>query len=167
MIHDAVEKLEAKDFLTLANGASGFLAIYYALSSNPLAAVVFVVISAIFDYLDGRIARETRKPNEFGKELDSLADVISFGVAPAAIVLSSSYSSFALIFAICYVCAGLIRLAAFNIQKEQGFYYGLPIPAAALLVVFTFYLIRSAAPYMLLLATVLMVLKVKIRKPSF
>lgn len=167
MLHDAVESLEAKDFLTLANGASGFLAIYYALSSNPVAASVFVLISAAFDYFDGEVARETKKKNDFGKELDSLADIVSFGVAPAAIALSGPHFAFTLVFAICYVCAGLIRLAAFNIQKEEGAYYGLPIPAAALLVIATRYLLPEFTPYVLLLATVLMVLKVKIRKPSF
>ncbi len=167
MIHDALEMLEAKDFLTLANAASGFLAVYYALSSNPAAAFIFIAISAAFDYLDGKVARETRKSNDFGKQLDSLSDVVSFGVAPAAIVVSVSYSSLTLVFAICYVCAGILRLAAFNLQKEEGFYWGLPIPAAALLTVGTFYFIRPLAPYAMLIATVLMVLKVRIRKPKF
>jgi CDP-diacylglycerol--serine O-phosphatidyltransferase len=167
MFHDAVEALEAKDFLTLANGASGFLAIYYALSSNPAAAMVFVIISAIFDYLDGQVARETHKGNEFGKELDSLSDIVSFGVAPAAIVLSAHYDPLTLVFSICYVCAGLIRLAAFNIQKEGGVYFGLPIPAAALFLIGVFWIAPEISPYAMLLATVLMVLKTRIRKPKF
>ncbi|MFH0971103.1 MAG: CDP-alcohol phosphatidyltransferase family protein, partial [Candidatus Micrarchaeota archaeon] len=122
MIHDAVENLGAKDFLTLANGASGFLAIYYALTYNPNAAIVFVVISAVFDYFDGKVARETGE-DEFGKQLDSLADAISFGAAPAAIVLSANFGMLSLVFAICYVCSGLVRLAAFNLQKEKGVYF--------------------------------------------
>ncbi len=166
MFHDAVESLEAKDYLTLANGASGFLAIYYALSANPVAAIVFVLISAGFDYLDGQVARETNKKNEFGKQLDSLADIISFGVAPAIIVLSTSFSPLSIVFAITYVSAGAIRLAAFNIQKESNIYYGLPIPAAALLVVGVFYYFREVAAFALLLTTILMVLKVKIHKPK-
>ncbi|HLC47758.1 MAG TPA: CDP-diacylglycerol--serine O-phosphatidyltransferase [Candidatus Norongarragalinales archaeon] len=167
MFHDAVRGLEAKDFLTLANGASGFMAIYYALSSNPTAAVVFVAFSAVFDYLDGQVARETHKKNDFGRELDSLSDIISFGVAPAAIVLSSNYTSLALVFSICYVCAGLVRLAAFNIQKEENAYFGLPIPAAALFAIAVFLLARELSPFALLLAAVMMVLKTKIRKPKF
>ncbi|MFH1750739.1 MAG: CDP-diacylglycerol--serine O-phosphatidyltransferase [Candidatus Micrarchaeota archaeon] len=167
MFHDAVESLEAKDFLTLANGASGFMAIYYALSSNTLAAMVFVVISAIFDYLDGQVARETRKDNDFGRELDSLSDAISFGAAPAAIVISANYTPLTLVFAICYVCAGLVRLAAYNIQKEKGVYFGLPIPAAAIFVIAIFHFLRELSPYALILAAMLMVLKVRIRKPKF
>ncbi|MEK6954184.1 MAG: CDP-diacylglycerol--serine O-phosphatidyltransferase [Candidatus Micrarchaeota archaeon] len=167
MLHDAVESLEAKDFLTLANGASGFLSIYYALSSNPVAAVVFVFISAAFDYLDGQVARDTRKGNEFGRELDSLADIISFGVAPAAIVLSGNYSPMALVFSLCYVCAGLIRLAAFNIQKEEGVYFGLPIPAAAMLLVLVFHFARGLSPFAMIITAILMVLKVRIKKPEF
>ncbi|MBI5224258.1 CDP-diacylglycerol--serine O-phosphatidyltransferase [Candidatus Micrarchaeota archaeon] len=166
MIHDAIETLEAKDFLTLANGASGFLSIYYALSNNPIAAIAFVLISGVFDYLDGKVARETGKSNEFGKQLDSLADIVSFGVAPAAIVLSDSYATLSLVFAICYVCAGFIRLAAFNIQKEKNAYFGLPIPAAAFLVLFVFYFSHVLAPYALLLATILMVSNLRFRKLS-
>jgi CDP-diacylglycerol---serine O-phosphatidyltransferase len=167
MLHDAVEQLEAKDFLTLANGASGFLSVYYALSSNPGAAMVFVIIAAAFDYLDGKVARETKKANDFGRELDSLSDIISFGVAPAAIVAGSYYQQAGIIFALIYVCAGLVRLAAYNLQKEKGHYIGLPIPAAAFIVIATYFLVKPLAPYALLLCAVLMVLKVTIRKPNF
>jgi CDP-diacylglycerol---serine O-phosphatidyltransferase len=167
MLHDAIESLVVKNYLTLANAASGFLAIYYALSSNPLAAIVFVFISFAFDYLDGKVARETGKSNEMGRQLDSLSDVVSFGVAPAIIVISYTYSSIALVFAICYVCAGILRLAAFNLQKEPNVYYGLPIPAAALIVCITVYSVRELSSYMLLVSAVLMVLKVKIHKPKF
>ncbi|MFH0971690.1 MAG: CDP-alcohol phosphatidyltransferase family protein [Candidatus Micrarchaeota archaeon] len=104
---------------------------------------------------------------EFGKQLDSLADAISFGAAPAAIVLSANFGMLSLVFAICYVCSGLVRLAAFNLQKEKGVYFGLPIPAAALFVVAVFYFSRDLAPYALLISMVLMVLKIKIHKPKF
>lgn len=167
MIHDAVLQMSAKDFFTLGNGASGFLAVYYALSSNQDAAIAFVLMSAVFDYLDGKLARAHGSENEFGKQLDSLADVVSFGVAPAAIVLSSNYSPMSLIFSVCYVCAGLLRLASFNIQKEKKVYFGLPIPIAALIVVGTYYFFKELAPYVLLLCAVLMVLKFKINKPKF
>ncbi|MBI2569522.1 MAG: CDP-diacylglycerol--serine O-phosphatidyltransferase [Candidatus Schekmanbacteria bacterium] len=103
-------------------------------------AAVFILIAAMLDLLDGRIARLTNTLSDFGAELDSLADVVSFGIAPGLLAFSYGLSSYdrgwvpAFLFLVC----GAVRLARFNTQTHHGsprFFVGLPIPAAALYVV--------------------------------
>ncbi|MHA4843487.1 CDP-diacylglycerol--serine O-phosphatidyltransferase [Flavitalea antarctica] len=108
---------------------------------------VFIGIAAIIDFLDGFVARLFNATSAMGKQLDSLADVVSFGVAPAMILyqlLRISYiqeetgldtSMMALAPAFIFPCAGAYRLARFNIDKSQQFgFRGVPIPAAGLVV---------------------------------
>ncbi|HET6900556.1 MAG TPA: CDP-diacylglycerol--serine O-phosphatidyltransferase, partial [Vicinamibacteria bacterium] len=91
----------------------------------------------IFDVLDGRIARMTNTTSEFGAELDSLADVVSFGVAPALLAYSWGFSTLPRVgwlVAFLFVVCGALRLARFNVQKSSvdgRYFVGLPIPAAA------------------------------------
>jgi CDP-diacylglycerol--serine O-phosphatidyltransferase len=105
-------------------------------------ASIFIAIAAIVDFFDGFVARLLKVPSELGKQLDSLADVVSFGVAPGLIIyqflrLSFSQleggleiSSLFLLPAFIVPCAGAYRLARFNIDTEQGYgFKGVPIPA--------------------------------------
>ena len=137
-----MERLQLKDYFTIANALFGFLAIaLVALGAlDYFGGVVFVLLAVLMDFLDGKVARLTLSSNELGKQLDSLADMVSFGVAPAFLVLSlvarpvvfgPSFASLALLGAVVYVACGLVRLARFNLQKEKGVFYGLPIPVAA------------------------------------
>src|SRR6185295_4644911 len=87
------------DFFTLANGASGTAAIFFAMdhvragsSGKIYAAAVFVVMALVFDVADGRVARWRHTASAMGRELDSLADVISFGVAPAALAFAAGFT---------------------------------------------------------------------------
>ncbi len=135
-----LQRLQAKDYLTLANAAAGLIAIISALLAFTLAPFFFILAAVFFDFMDGKIARKTRKADDFGKQLDSLADVVSFAVAPAVLVIVFSFhDAIAVLAGIIYVCAGLLRLASYNLQKEQGVYFGLPIPLAALFVALVFY----------------------------
>jgi len=110
-------------------------------------ASVFIGIAAVIDFLDGLVARIMKVNTEMGKQLDSLADIVSFGVAPGMIVyqfLRLSYaqqengldvSALWLLPAFIIPCAGAYRLARFNLDKEQSFgFKGVPIPAAGLLI---------------------------------
>ncbi len=110
-------------------------------------ASVFIGIAAVVDFFDGFVARLLKASSEMGKQLDSLADVVSFGVAPGMIVfefLRRSYASeqngldintLYLLPAFIIPCAGAYRLARFNIDTEQSYgFKGVPIPAAGLLV---------------------------------
>lgn len=110
-------------------------------------ASAFIGLAAIIDFLDGLVARMLNFASEMGKQLDSLADVVSFGVAPAMIVYQFLRLSFAqqengldmsvmwLLPAFAIPCAGAYRLARYNLDQTQSYYFkGVPIPAAGLLV---------------------------------
>jgi len=110
-------------------------------------ASIFIVIAAVIDFLDGFVARLLKASSEMGKQLDSLADVVSFGVAPGMIVFEFLRRSYAsqengldisqlwLMPAFIIPCAGAFRLARFNLDTEQSYgFKGLPIPAAGLLI---------------------------------
>ena len=110
-------------------------------------ASVFIAIAAVVDFFDGFVARLLNVPSELGKQLDSLADVVSFGVAPSMIIYQFLRLSYAqqpdgldvnmlwLMPAFLLPCAGAYRLARFNIDTDQSYgFKGVPIPAAGLLV---------------------------------
>ena len=131
---------------TVANLFFGFSAILLAERGDYLFACMSVFVAAVMDMLDGRIARLTGTESEFGAELDSLVDVVSFGVAPAFIFYHWGFSSPNIdIFmkrlgwaaAFVYVSCGALRLARFNIQKtvvDSRYFIGVPIPIAAVFV---------------------------------
>ena len=139
------------DLLTLANGACGTAAILLAMdymregSSDKLyAGGTFVVLALAFDVADGRVARWRHRASAMGRELDSLADVISFGVAPAALGFAAGLTSLLDALALLYfVCCGISRLARYNITAEAmsaetgkvSYFEGTPIPSSVLLVV--------------------------------
>lgn len=120
------------NLVTCLNIASGCVALVFAFSGRYDYASIAIIAAAFFDFMDGAIARALGAYSAVGKELDSLCDVVSFGVAPAALVymqLPAPASYCAILIAIC----GALRLARFNVDTRQtdGF-IGLPIPANAL-----------------------------------
>ncbi|MDE5926468.1 MAG: CDP-diacylglycerol--serine O-phosphatidyltransferase, partial [Helicobacter sp.] len=128
----------------LFTGASiyiGILAVSYAFVGRFELACWLVLVSLIFDGLDGRVARLTGTTSKFGVEFDSLADVVAFGVAPAMILFfygGFHYGKFGVVVAGLYVVFGAIRLARFNVttnSNEPNVFIGLPIPSAAVFVV--------------------------------
>lgn len=128
---------------TMASIFCGVYAILYTvIHTGPDAlyhAAIAVFFAGFFDMFDGRLARLTKTQSEFGMEFDSLADVISFGVAPAVIVYRWalwSIGPIGMLVVICFSVCGAIRLARFNVlarrpQESGDFFVGLPIPIAA------------------------------------
>ncbi|MDZ7261569.1 MAG: CDP-diacylglycerol--serine O-phosphatidyltransferase [candidate division KSB1 bacterium] len=123
---------------TALNIFCGFLAIINVAEGKIATAGWLVVFAAIFDALDGKVARITKTYSNFGVEFDSLADVVSFGAAPAILLYKAHYYSLGtlgLLLSFMPLLFGGIRLARFNIQLE-GFdkekFVGLPIPMAAI-----------------------------------
>lgn len=100
-------------------------------------AAIAIFVSAIFDMLDGRVARMTNSSSRFGVEFDSLSDVIAFGVAPGLLAYMwalKGYGRFGWLAAFLFVACGALRLARFNVQADnaqKNHFLGLPIPAAA------------------------------------
>ena len=138
------------DFLTLANAACGVAAVFCAMvfvADGSLRhfylAAALAPAAFVFDTLDGRVARWRQQHSALGRELDSLADVISFGVAPAALAFAAGmrggWDAIALIY---FVCCGVSRLARFNVTAEalsEGgdkvkYFEGTPIPTSVVLV---------------------------------
>ena len=134
------------DFLTLGNAACGVAAVFCAMAygRDPAiawfyAAVLLAPAAFAFDVLDGRVARSRQQHSALGRELDSLADVISFGVAPASLAfaagMSGAWDWIALLY---FVCCGVSRLARYNVtaeamSKDTGkvtYFEGTPIPTS-------------------------------------
>ncbi len=123
---------------TLGNLFFGFYAIVSAVRGNFTWAAWCIVIAATLDYLDGRVARVTRTGSDFGRELDSLTDAVSFGVAPSFILflLYFQESDWGWMVGFVYVAAVVLRLARFNVEQggqARSYFLGLPTPGAAVL----------------------------------
>jgi len=132
---------------TMANLACGFGSIVISAKGHELGgtarlhsineAVWLIILAAFFDFLDGMVARFSRSSSRIGVELDSLCDVVSFGVAPALLIVNFSLISrgnWAWILAFAYLMAGSFRLARFSLSastEEKSNFVGLPIPSAA------------------------------------
>jgi len=116
---------------------AGFYGIVATMNGDYHLAAWFILISAVFDALDGKVARLTGTTSRFGVEYDSLVDLVSFGVAPGLLMYSwalKSFGKFGWLAAFLYVVCGALRLARFNVQVntvESRRFVGLPIPAAA------------------------------------
>ncbi|WP_127571947.1 CDP-diacylglycerol--serine O-phosphatidyltransferase [Paenibacillus xylaniclasticus] len=120
---------------TVGNLFLGIVAIILVFNEKPELAAMMVIIAMLLDGVDGRIARALNAQSEFGKELDSLSDVISFGVAPAFIMYVVAFQHInqaaAWIVTALFPICGALRLARFNvISSMPGYFIGLPIPAA-------------------------------------
>ena len=131
------------NLLTTANLFCGFYAIVAAIQGQFLKGAVAIMLAAVFDGLDGKIARVTRTVSRFGLQYDSLSDAISFGVAPGILVYLWALQPFGRLgwlAALIFVACGTLRLARFNAQVHSirgDFFNGLPIPAAAFMIAST------------------------------
>ena len=145
-----IREFHLADFLTLGNAACGtaciFLAMLYAATESLpyfLFAAAMAPAAFIFDVLDGKVARSRQQHSALGRELDSLADVISFGVAPAAMGFAAGmqggWDAAILIY---FVCCGVSRLARYNVTAESlsgesgkvKYFEGTPIPTSVVIV---------------------------------
>ncbi len=145
-----IRDFHVADLFTLANGASGTAAILLAMehvrearASRVYGVALLVLAALVFDVLDGRVARRRHTASPLGRELDSLADVISFGVAPACLAYAVGMSGLWDVLALLYFAAcGISRLARYNVTAEAAsaagesvtHFEGTPIPTSALLV---------------------------------
>ena len=167
------------NLLTLIGVCLGISSIKFALDSNYSLAIIFLMVAALLDALDGRIARLIKGTSEFGKELDSLTDFVSFGIAPAFIMYFWELKNFGkigwaitLIYSVCCV----LRLARFNLTKineeeswKENFFEGIPSPAGGILILlpliyelsnFEFIQdVRKFTPYLIIIIAALLISK--------
>ncbi len=168
------------NILTLGGLCLGISSIKFSIDGNFNLAVTLILLAAILDALDGRVARLIKGTSEFGKELDSLTDFVSFGIAPVLILYFWELNSFgklgwaiALIFSVCCV----LRLARFNLTKidqeqewKNNFFEGIPAPAGGLIILtpliyeltdFNLNLnVKSLTPFLTVLIALLLVSKI-------
>ncbi len=120
------------NFLTSLSLLFGFVSIIFSLESHFTFASWAIILSVIFDGLDGQIARKNPTPSGFGKELDSLVDVVSFGIAPSVLGYIFIYRAFyfwATLALFIYLFCSVVRLAKYNITPKEelvNYFYGLP-----------------------------------------
>jgi CDP-diacylglycerol--serine O-phosphatidyltransferase len=138
------------DVFTLANAGCGVASLFSAMTfvasgwkANFYLAAALLPVALVFDALDGRVARWRQRHSAMGRELDSLADVISFGVAPAALAFAAGMrGGWDWVVLIYFVCCGVSRLARYNVTAEQlsegsdkvAYFEGTPIPTSVALV---------------------------------
>jgi CDP-diacylglycerol--serine O-phosphatidyltransferase len=154
------------NLFTLSSVLCGFASLALSASGRSGAdlylAALAICFGLFFDTFDGRVARLTKTQTDLGRDLDSLADVITFGAAPALLMYKWGLTDFGftgIFIAGLYVCAGAMRLARFNVLSRRGeasgnkksgkFTLGLPIPPAASLLVFTVIVSHNAGEYKL------------------
>ena len=136
------------NLLTTGSVLCGFVSIIYSFGGNLAIAANLILASFILDGLDGRVARITKTTSDFGAQYDSLADVVSFGVAPSIFLyqwflkdvnfLINSWLELGVIISSLYLVSVLLRLARFNVSKSNDFFIGLPCPLGAVLVTLSF-----------------------------
>jgi CDP-diacylglycerol--serine O-phosphatidyltransferase len=131
------------NLFTTGNLFCGFWAIISVFQEKFFYAAVAILLACAFDILDGKVARLSGATSKFGVQYDSLADLVSFGIAPALLAFSWAlrpYGKFGWLAAFLFVVCGALRLARFNVQSssvEVKYFKGLPIPAAASMIALT------------------------------
>ena len=164
-------KSNAANLITMCNMSFGGAAIMATLNESYNYSVLFIFIAAFLDRYDGKVARKYNQESELGKQLDSMGDIISFGVAPALLmyeVILSNFGISGMFMAIIYIVAGALRLARFNVTEATGYFIGLPITAAGTLLTFSFFFthVFSTIVYMFIvpILAVLMVSTITLKK---
>ncbi len=153
-------RLLIPNLITLLALCAGLTAIRMALEGKIDIAVYLILLAAILDSMDGRIARLLKGTSKFGAELDSLADFVSFGAVPALVVYlwgMNQAGPFGWIAVLVFSICGALRLARFNVQIDDpnkpawmaNYFTGVPIPAGAILLLLPIYLDRSGLPNVL------------------
>ena len=125
------------NLITLMSLIAGISSIKFSIQTNWKLAVLMIMLAAFFDFFDGWMARKLKKSSQFGAELDSLSDFISFGLAPSLLInlcFTHELGRIGWVISLFYIVCAALRLARFNIEnmKEQSkVFYGIPSPAAA------------------------------------
>jgi CDP-diacylglycerol--serine O-phosphatidyltransferase len=171
MSYNIYNYLKAADTFTFANMLCGLLSCSFLLKGEFALASRLIILAIVADGFDGYFARKTKKESDFGMNLDSLSDVVSFGVAPSLLFWSLNPHWWVIAIAFVYVACGVMRLARYNILHPvlpKGQYIGIPIPNAAFFLTLA---MVSGLPFLFVvavtvLASYLMISTLVIRKPE-
>ncbi|WP_418790031.1 CDP-diacylglycerol--serine O-phosphatidyltransferase [Phosphitispora sp. TUW77] len=158
---------------TLSNLLLGITSLIFTMENEYIISASMILLAMILDAMDGRVARRLNATSTFGKELDSLADLVSFGVAPAILVYALKLKPFGivgLIVCVAFALCGAIRLARFNVLNISGHFIGVPITAAGSLVALIVlvghrvFIPPMVFPVLMIILSYLMVSKIKVPK---
>jgi CDP-diacylglycerol--serine O-phosphatidyltransferase len=168
-----IKKLKAQtaNLLTLGNLSLGGFAIITSIKGELNLSLLLIFIAALLDRFDGMTARKLNIESELGKQLDSMSDIISFGVAPALLLYQAVLFEFGApgaFFTVFYIACGAFRLARFNLSDYTGYFLGLPITAAGCLATFSFLSIPYLPPqfflFLIIVLSFLMISTFRLKK---
>lgn len=164
-------KSQVANLLTIINLSLGAFAIIFILQGELYSSLLLICLAAVFDRFDGIVARKLNITSELGKQLDSLCDLISFGVAPSLLLYSKVLFEFGMpgaMATVIFIAAGATRLARFNVTETKGYFVGLPITAGGCLLTISFLLVNTIpAPvfmFIIICLSFLMISTFKVKK---
>lgn len=162
---------QSANILTIGNMGFGGASLMAALNGSFSYSVLFIFVAAFLDRFDGIVARKFNQESELGKQLDSMSDIISFGVAPAILIYELVLRDFGItgmVFTVFYIASGAFRLARFNISESNGYFTGLPITAAGTVVTLSFFGLSVFPPvfymFLFIICSLLMVSTFTLKK---
>ncbi|ANU23547.1 CDP-diacylglycerol--serine O-phosphatidyltransferase [Planococcus donghaensis] len=168
-----IKKLRSQtaNTITVGNMLFGGASLMATLNGSYSFSVLFIFIAAFLDRFDGMVARKFNQESDLGKQLDSMSDILSFGVAPAILIYQLVLSDFGfvgMVFTVFYISAGAFRLARFNISESTGYCTGLPITAAGTVVTLSYFGIPMFSPvvymFLFIICALLMVSTFTLKK---
>jgi CDP-diacylglycerol--serine O-phosphatidyltransferase len=172
-IDESIKKVKGQiaNIITLANLSLGCLAILYIVREQAELSLLMIFLAAFFDRFDGALARKLETTSEFGKQIDSLSDLISFGIAPAILLYQGVLHEFGVAgtwITIIFILCSAIRLARFNVTTFSGYFVGLPITAAGCIMTLSFLIINymplQVFMFLTLILSLLMISNIKVKK---
>ncbi|KAB2333948.1 CDP-diacylglycerol--serine O-phosphatidyltransferase [Bacillus mesophilum] len=171
--HHLLKKIRSQlaNIFTIMNVSCGSIACIFIINGQLSFAILFIILAALLDFLDGMLARKLQIQSAFGKQLDSMSDIISFGIAPALLLYQGILYEFGvlgMLAAIIYTCCGAIRLARYHLSDQDEYFIGLPITASGLLSALSMLMILHIPPVFYLSFTIIlafmMVSTMKVKK---
>lgn len=162
----------AANFITFLNIMFGSTSILYTINGNYKVAAVLILAAVVMDGLDGRVARKLHTSSDLGRELDSLCDIVSFGVAPSVLlysqVLANNFGFIGLAAFLIFIICGAYRLARFNVLNISEYFLGLPITIAggllAILSLLAAYLHPLIVLFLILALSLFMISSIRLPK---
>ncbi|WP_078552735.1 CDP-diacylglycerol--serine O-phosphatidyltransferase [Bacillus alkalicellulosilyticus] len=154
-------KSQSANLLTIINLSLGGFAIIFVIQNELRTSLLFITLAAVFDRFDGMVARKLQITSDLGKQLDSLSDIISFGVAPAILLHQAVLNQFGIagtFFTVLFIACGAIRLARFNVSAPTKYFVGLPITAAGCLLTLSFLFVPFLEGFIFMFLTLLLAL---------
>lgn len=164
-------KMQTANILTLFNLSLGGFAILSIMHNQLNLSLLLIFLAALADRFDGMVARKLNIESELGKQLDSMCDIISFGVAPALLLYEGIMIEFGApgaVFTILYIACGAYRLARFNVSENNGYFTGVPITVAGCIATLSFlaypYVEAIFFVFLMIILSILMVSPFKLKK---